>query len=118
MAAVSTVADVTSADGPSGLAFAAALLAWATDVVTEVTRNDDGHHTPGPAIRHLLTAVQHLIGGYIDAHTGGGMELDGRVYRIVEGYAGADDALREMREATEMIRRLLPPAEPNPPAEA
>lgn len=46
------------------------------------------------------------------------MELDGRVYRIVAGYAGADEALREMHEATKMIRRLLPPAEPNPPAEA
>jgi len=68
MVANSSVADVTGGDGPAALGFAAYLLAWAADLVTEVTRHDDGHHTPGPAIRHLLTAAGHLLGGYIDAH--------------------------------------------------
>ena len=48
MLSTSPVADVTSGDGPAGLAFAAYLLLWAGDVITEVTRNDTtGHHTPG-----------------------------------------------------------------------
>ncbi len=108
MVAISPVTNVTGGDGPAGLAFAAYLLAWAADLVTEATRDDDGHHTPGPAIRHLLSAAQHLLGSYIDAHETPGFELDGTVYRAVSGYAGADEALLHMRAAAEMIERLLP----------
>ncbi len=120
MAAVSPVSDVTGGDGPAGLVFAAALLAWAADVVTETTRSDDGHHTPGPAIRHLLGAAQHLLGGYIDALSEPGFELDGKFYVAGTGYAGADEALREMREAADMIQRLVRGSgeQPGPHADA
>jgi len=111
MVANSSVADVTGGDGPAALGFAAYLLAWAADLVTEVTRHDDGHHTPGPAIRHLLTAAGHLLGGYIDAHGTPGFELDGRRYVVVTGSAGADEALLHLRDAAQMIERLVAPGQ-------
>jgi hypothetical protein len=106
MLSTSPVADVTSGDGPAGLAFAAYLLHWAGDVIAEVTRKDTtGHYTPGPAIRELLAAVALLLETYQRAHEIPGIELGGTVYLPVEA-PEVHSALEHLRKAAAVIERL------------
>jgi hypothetical protein len=110
---VSPVADVSGGDGPSGLAFAAYLLAWANDVITEVTRGDaTGHHTPGPAIRELLTAVALLLETCQRAHEAPGFEVGGEVGGTAYHSVAAPEvrsALEHLREAAAAVERLAGP---------
>ena len=103
---VSPVSDVTGGDGPAGLAFAAFLLHWANDLLSEITRDDaTGHHTPGPAIRELLAAALELLDTYQRAHEAPGFEVDGTVYLSVQA-PEIRSALEHLANAAAAVERL------------
>jgi hypothetical protein len=73
--------------------------------VAEVTRDDTGHHTPGPAIRELLIAVALLLETYQRSHEIPGIELGGTVYLPVEA-PEVGSALEHLRNAAAAIVHL------------